>query len=324
MQTETVLLIAEKPAARIDAFVAEQTELSRSKAQKLIKEQSVTQNGKPTSASADVRTGDVIRIEIPLTDSEALPTPENIPLEIVYEDSELAVINKPKGMVVHPAPGNESGTLVNALLYYFTKLSNSDAARPGIVHRIDKLTSGLLVVAKTDAAHEALAKQFQDHSAHREYVCLVHGNLKEDEGTIDAPIGRHPVDRKRMAVVENGRSAVTHWHVLERFGSITLLDVALKTGRTHQIRVHMAYQKHPIVGDEVYGSPAPKLKLNGQALHGYRLTFVHPKTGETMSFTAPVPEDFLSALNALRSMILNTDAPFLPHSDAKQNCVKEL
>ena len=312
MQTETLLLIAEQPATRIDSFLAENTELSRSKAQKLIKEQAVTQNGKPTSASADVRIGDVIRVEVPLADVSVLPTPENIPLEIVYEDDDLAVIHKPKGMVVYPAPGNETGTLVNALLYHFQSLSSADATRPGIVHRIDKLTSGLLVVAKNDATHEALAKQFQDHSAHREYVCLVHGNLKEDAGTIDAPIGRHPVDRKRMAVVENGRNAVTHWRVLERFGTMTLLDVRLETGRTHQIRVHMAYQKHPIVGDEVYGSPAPKLKLNGQALHGYRLTFTHPKTGEAMSFTAPVPDDFRSALTALHSVLLGKNMPFLP------------
>ena len=158
------------------------------------------------------------------------------------------------------------------------------------------MTSGLLVVAKNDFAHEALARQFADHTAHREYLCLVHGNLKEDSGTVDAPIGRHKTDRKRMAVTEDGRRAVTHWHVLERFGTETLLDVRLETGRTHQIRVHMAYIKHPILGDEVYGSPAPKLGLNGQALHGYRLTFSHPRTGETMSFTAPLPDDFITAI----------------------------
>ena len=201
MMTETMLLIAEQTAARIDAYLAENTELSRSKVQKLIKEGTVTLNGKPTAASAGVKPGDVIRLTLPTIDAQSLPIPENIPLDVVYEDDDLAVVNKPKGMVVHPAPGNESGTLVNALLYRFQSLSSGDPARPGIVHRIDKLTSGLLVVAKNDAAHEALARQFQDHSAHREYVCLVHGNLKDDEGTIDAPIGRHPVDRKRMAVV---------------------------------------------------------------------------------------------------------------------------
>ena len=207
-------------------------------------------------------------------------------------------------MVVHPAPGNNSGTLVNALLYHFGTLSKSGgAARPGIVHRIDKMTSGLLVVAKNDSAHEALAKQFASHSAHREYLCLVHGNLKEDAGTINAPIGRHPADRKRMTVAAGGRSAVTHWRVLERFGTVTLLDVSLETGRTHQIRVHMAYIKHPILGDEVYGSPAEKLKLNGQALHGYRLTFVHPRTQTEMTFTAAVPEDFQYALQKLGSQV---------------------
>ena len=307
-----MLLIAEQKAARIDAYLAENTELSRSKAQKLIKSQAVTVNGKPVSPSAELRAGDVVRVELPIEDPSAMPTPENIPLAIVYEDEDLAVLNKPKGMVVHPAPGNETGTLVNALLYHFHSLSNAEnSIRPGIVHRIDKMTSGLLVVAKNDAAHEALAAQFQDHSAHREYVCLVHGNLKEDEGTIDAPIGRHPVDRKRMAVVENGRNAVTHWRVLERFGTVTLLDVRLETGRTHQIRVHTAYIKHPILGDELYGSPAPKLKLLGQALHGYRLTFVHPKTGETMSFLAPIPEDFQTALKLLGSTVLGTVPPFI-------------
>lgn len=300
--TETILLIAETNAARIDAYLAEQTELTRSKIQKLIKEGSVLKNETCCKANTEVHIGDVIRIDAPTCGAEEMPEPENIPLQIVYEDGDLAVINKPKGMVVHPAPGNTSGTLVNALLYHFKELSETGGAvRPGIVHRIDKLTSGLLVVAKNDAAHEALAKQFASHSAHREYLCIVHGNLKEDTGVIDAPIGRHPVDRKRMAVVENGRHAVTHWKVLERFGSQTLLDISLETGRTHQIRVHMAYCKHPILGDEVYGSAAPKLKLNGQALHGYRLTFTHPRTGREMTFIAPIPPDFQTALKLLGS-----------------------
>ena len=310
--TETILLIAETDAARIDAYLAENTEYSRSRLSKLIKDGAVQKNNLPCKPNTEVRTGDAIRMEVPIVDTAALPEPENIPLDVVYEDDDLAVINKPKGMVVHPAPGNESGTLVNALLYRFGTLSEANGPRPGIVHRIDRLTSGLLAVAKNDAVHEALSKQFADHSAHREYVCLVYGNLKEDSGTIDAPIGRHKTDRKRMAVVENGRRAVTHWRVLERFGTETLLDVSLETGRTHQIRVHMAYIKHPIVGDEVYGSPAPKLGLNGQALHGYRLTFPHPGTGETMSFTAPIPEDFQTALKRLDSTVLQTNAPFLP------------
>ena len=297
MTTETILLIAETEASRIDAYLAANTDLTRSKIQKLIKDDAVALNGKACKASSAVCAGDSIRILVPETDGDRLPEPENIPLDVVYEDDDLAVINKPKGMVVHPAPGNPSGTLVNALLYRFQTLSGAGGEiRPGIVHRIDRMTSGLLVVAKNDFAHEALARQFADHTAHREYLCLVHGNLKEDSGTVDAPIGRHKTDRKRMAVTEDGRRAVTHWHVLERFGTETLLDVRLETGRTHQIRVHMAYIKHPILGDEVYGSPAPKLGLNGQALHGYRLTFSHPRTGETMSFTAPLPDDFITAI----------------------------
>ncbi len=297
MTTETILLIAETEASRIDAYLAANTDLTRSKIQKLIKDGAVALNGKACKASSAVCAGDSIRILVPETDGDRLPEPENIPLDVVYEDDDLAVVNKPKGMVVHPAPGNPSGTLVNALLYRFQTLSGAGGEiRPGIVHRIDRMTSGLLVVAKNDFAHEALARQFADHTAHREYLCLVHGNLKEDSGTVDAPIGRHKTDRKRMAVTEDGRRAVTHWHVLERFGTETLLDVRLETGRTHQIRVHMAYIKHPILGDEVYGSPAPKLGLNGQALHGYRLTFSHPRTGETMSFTAPLPDDFITAI----------------------------
>jgi 23S rRNA pseudouridine1911/1915/1917 synthase len=300
MTRETILLIAETEAPRIDAFLAVNTELSRSKLQKLIKDGAVERNGKPCKANTEVKPGDVIRIETPEDTDGLLPEPENIPLDVVYEDEDLAVINKPKGMVVHPAPGNPNGTLVNALLYRFQSLSGTGGEiRPGIVHRIDRLTSGLLVVAKNDAAHEALAKQFALHTAHREYLCIVHGNLKEDSGTVDAPIGRHKIDRKRMAVTEDGRRAVTHWRVLERYGTETLLDVALETGRTHQIRVHMAYIKHPIVGDEVYGSAAPKLGLNGQALHGYRLTFTHPATGEKITFTAPLPEDFKTALKRL-------------------------
>ena len=300
MTTQTILLIAETEAPRIDAYLAANTDLTRSKLQKLIKDNEVELNGKPCKANAQVRSGDAIRICVPESAEDFLPKPENIPLDVVYEDEDIAVINKPKGMVVHPAPGNSSGTLVNALLYRFQTLSQTGGEiRPGIVHRIDRFTSGLLVVAKNDAAHEALARQFALHTAHREYLCLIHGNLKEDDGTIDAPIGRHKTDRKRMAVTEDGRHAVTHWHVLERFGTETLLDVKLETGRTHQIRVHMAYIRHPILGDEVYGSAAPKLGLNGQALHGYRLTFVHPRTGETMSFTAPLPQDFVTALKRL-------------------------
>ncbi len=300
MTTETILLIAETEAPRIDAYLAENTAYSRSRIQNWIKDGAVEKNGKPCKANADVRIGDVIRMHAAQEPGESLPEPEDIPLDVVYEDEDLAVINKPKGMVVHPAPGNPTGTLVNALLYRFRTLSGTAGeTRPGIVHRIDRMTSGLLVVAKNDAAHEALAKQFAAHTAHREYLCLVHGNMKEDSGTVDAPIGRHKTDRKRMAVTEDGRRAVTHWRVLERFGTETLLDVSLETGRTHQIRVHMAYIKHPILGDEVYGSGTSKLGLHGQALHGYRLTFTHPRTGELLSFTATLPEEFVTALHHL-------------------------
>ena len=316
METETILLIAETEAARIDAYLAENTAYSRSKVQSLIKAGAVEKNGRPCKANADVKAGDSIRLHVPQETGDSLPEPEDIPLDVVYEDDDLAVVNKPKGMVVHPAPGNESGTLVNALLFRFRTLSETGGqTRPGIVHRIDRLTSGLLVVAKNDAAHEALARQFASHAAHREYLCLVHGNLKEDDGTVDAPIGRHKTDRKRMAVTEDGRHAVTHWHVLQRFGTETLLDVRLETGRTHQIRVHMAYIKHPILGDEVYGSAAPKLGLNGQALHGYRLTFVHPRSGEVMTFTAPLPEDFKTALNRLGGNAAEIDQFIADHGD---------
>ena len=246
-----------------------------------------------------VRLGDTVRYTVP----EAKPielVPEDIPLDIVYEDEDICVVNKPRGMVVHPAVGNESGTLVNALLYHFGDLSSiGGEIRPGIVHRIDKMTSGLLVVAKNDTAHERLARQFADHSAHRSYIALVAGNIREDAGTVDAPIGRHPTERKRMAVVENGRRAVTHFRVLYRFSSVTVLALELETGRTHQIRVHMAHIHHPVVGDQVYSSGKNALGMEGQALHGWRLQLTHPVTGEPMSFEAPLPEDMRRALKRL-------------------------
>lgn len=299
MSAETVVLIAESDAPRADAYLAGALDYTRSQLQKWLKDGALSVNGKAAKPNTAIKAGDTLRLLVPEA-PETAAIPQNIPLDIVYEDDALCVIHKPKGMVVHPAPGNPDGTLVNALLYHFETLSGvGGALRPGIVHRIDRDTSGLLVVAKTDAAHERLAAQFADHSAHRSYVCLVHGNLREDTGTIDAPIGRHPTDRKRMAVVPGGRRAVTHWRVLERYGEATFLGVELETGRTHQIRVHMAYQKHPILGDPVYGNPAPRLGLYSQALHGYRLTLTHPATGEVMTFTAPLPEDFKTALRRL-------------------------
>lgn len=299
MSTETVAFVAEADAGRIDAYLAGVTEYTRSQLQKWLKDGAVLLQGKPAKPNASVKAGDTILIHVPQV-QETEVVPQDIPLDIAFEDEDLCVIRKPKGMVVHPAPGNPDGTLVNALLYHFKNLSSiGGTIRPGIVHRIDRDTSGLLVVAKNDFAHEKLAVQFAEHTARRSYVCLVHGNFKEDSGTIDAPIGRHPVDRKRMAVVKDGRRAVTHWSVLERYGDATFLHVELETGRTHQIRVHMAYAKHPILGDAVYGSTAPQLGLYSQTLHGYRLTFVHPRTEERMTFTAPLPEDFLTALKRL-------------------------
>ena len=293
------LIIADKEYRRLDVCLSEMTELSRSRAQSLIEAGMVLLNGHPCRQSDSVRTGDTIRYEVP----EAKPiqlVPEDIPLEIMYEDADICVINKPRGMVVHPAVGNESGTLVNALLFHFGDLSSiGGEIRPGIVHRIDKMTSGLLVVAKNDLAHERLARQFADHSAHRSYIALVAGNFREDQGTVDAPIGRHPTERKRMAVVENGRRAVTHYRVLHRFSSVTVLALELETGRTHQIRVHMAHIHHPVVGDPVYSIGKNVLGMEGQALHGWRLQLKHPSTGEQMSFVAPLPEDMQMALKRL-------------------------
>ena len=299
MNAETVVFVAEADAPRADSYLASCMEASRSQIQKWIRSGGLLINGKEARSNAAVRKNDILSLKIQ-DDEELSVEPQDIPLDIVYEDDSVCVINKPKGLVVHPGPGNPDGTLVNALLFHFDSLSGvGGAERPGIVHRIDKDTSGLLVVAKNDRAHEKLAAQFADHTAHRNYVCLVHGNLKEDTGTIDAPIGRHPADRKRMAVVQNGRRAVTHWQVLARFGDATLLQVELETGRTHQIRVHMAYIKHPIIGDPVYGSQAPKLGLLTQALHGYKLSFIHPDTGERNEFTALLPNDFICALKRL-------------------------
>lgn len=299
MSLETVVFVAEADAPRADAYLASCLEASRSQIQKWIQSGGLAINGKQAKSNTSVKQGDILSLKIP-DEEELNVTPQDIPLDIVYEDNSVCVINKPKGMVVHPGPGNPDGTLVNALLFHFDSLSGiGGAERPGIVHRIDKDTSGLLVVAKNDRAHEKLAAQFADHSAHRSYVCLIHGNLKEDTGTVDAPIGRHPVDRKKMAIVPSGRRAVTHWSVIQRFGDASLLKIELETGRTHQIRVHMAYIKHPIIGDPLYGAVAPKLGLYSQALHGYRLSFIHPDTGKNVEFTAPLTEDFTIALKRL-------------------------
>lgn len=285
--------------ARLDVFAAGASGETRSCIQRLIQEGNALLNGRPAKANTRVAAGDVVELFFPPPTATNL-VPEDIPLSIVYEDADIAVIDKPKGMVVHPAPGNPSGTLVNAIMFHIKDLSGiGGEMRPGIVHRIDKMTSGLLVIAKNDAAHRSLSEQIREHSARRTYLALVEGNLREDEGTVNAPIGRHRTDRKRMAVTPDGREAVTHWKVLRRFGEFTLLRADLETGRTHQIRVHMSYIKHPVAGDTVYGPEKPKLGLDGQALHAARLVLRHPSTGERMEFVAPLPEYFRTALHRL-------------------------
>ncbi|HOB20261.1 MAG TPA: RluA family pseudouridine synthase [Candidatus Atribacteria bacterium] len=292
----------ENAGQRIDVFLASQLpEYSRSYLQNLIKQGNATVEGAQVKANYKVKPGEEILLAIPPARQLAIE-PENIELEYIYEDNDIAVINKPQGMVVHPAPGNYSGTLVNALLHSCRQLSSINGViRPGIVHRIDKDTSGLLVIAKNDMAHRELAKQLKDKTMSRVYMALAEKNFKQDEGTIDAPIGRNPVDRKKMAVVERGRNAVTHYKVLERFGEYTLLMLELTTGRTHQIRVHLSHIGHPIVGDPLYGSKKQRFTLNGQALHAYKLRLVHPSTGEPMEFEAPLPDYFNKLLDNLRN-----------------------
>jgi len=291
--------MVEEGGKRIDAYLSETTEYSRNRIQTLLKSGCISVSEKNVKPNYVLRTGDRIVLEPPATVTTDV-VPQKIPLDIVYEDDALCVINKPQGMVVHPAPGHTDGTLVNALLYHLGTLSTiGGVQRPGIVHRIDRLTSGLLVVAKNDAAHQSLSNQFRDHSAGREYLTIANGNFREDHGTISAPIGRHPIDRKKMAIVSNGREAITHWQIVERFGTYTLLKVTLETGRTHQIRVHLASIQHPVAGDTVYGSAKPQLGLVGQALHGYRLHFLHPTRNENMTFSVDLPEYFRNALHKL-------------------------
>ena len=272
-------------ALRLDALVAAETELSRTQAQRLIRDGLITLNGESVKPNAVTSVGD--RVEITYPEPEEVDVAaEDIPLDVLYEDENLLVVNKPQGMVVHPAPGHADGTLVNALLFHIKDLSGiGGELRPGIVHRIDRMTSGLLVVAKNDASHRALSDQFRERKAHRSYIALVDGNIRQDEGTISSPIARHPVDRKKMAIVPGGREATTHWRVLERYGQYTLLQIELETGRTHQIRVHMASIQHPVTGDDVYGSDKKPFGLAGQALHGYRLAFCIPETSVLCGFT---------------------------------------
>ncbi len=286
---------------RIDKYIAENLpEISRSYAATLCEEGKVTVSGKAVTKKYQPKDGDIIEIDLPEPESLDL-VPENIPLDILYEDEDVIVVNKPQGMVVHPANGNTSGTLVNALLYHCgDNLSAiNGVVRPGIVHRIDKDTAGLLVVAKNNDAHNALAEQLKERKASRRYYALVNGNVKEN-GTVNKPIGRHPKDRKKMAIVVGGREAVTHYKVLENFSGYTLLECILETGRTHQIRVHMASLGHSLVGDRAYGIAKEKIKTEGQLLFAKTIGFKHPRLGEYMEFTAELPEYFEEILNKLR------------------------
>ncbi|WP_438838372.1 RluA family pseudouridine synthase [Streptococcus pluranimalium] len=295
-------VIIKEAGVRLDKAVADLTELSRQKANEEIKAGTILVNGKPAKAKYAVKMGDVISYEIP--EEEVLEyKAEDIPLDIIYQDEDVAVVNKPQGMVVHPSAGHSSGTLVNALMYHIKDLSSINGViRPGIVHRIDKDTSGLLMIAKNDQAHQALAEELKAKKSLRQYVALVHGNLPNDRGVIEAPIGRSDKDRKKQAVTEKGKPALTHFHVLERFGDYTFLELQLETGRTHQIRVHMAYIGHPIAGDATYG-PRKTLAGNGQFLHARTLGFTHPKTGELMTFEADLPEIFQETLEKCRQKV---------------------
>ena len=304
----------ENVGARLDSFVAAVSDLSRSAAQKLIESGDITVSGATVSKKYAVKLGDVIEIIKPEPETcEALP--EDIPLDIIYEDKDILVINKPSGMVVHPAPGNYTGTLVNALLYHCKdSLSGiGGVMRPGIVHRIDKDTSGLLVVAKNDEAHVKLSRELEAHGIVREYHALVRGGFSEESGTVDAPIGRHPVDRKKMAVIPEGKGsskpAVTHYYVNKSYGEITYLRLVLETGRTHQIRVHMSYKGHALLGDEVYAKTKTRFEklhaplFDGQALHAKRLTLTHPRTNERMTFECELPDNFKKMLELLEREI---------------------
>ena len=302
MEATILTATPEQAGKRLDAFLAQALpELTRSAAQRLIAEGLVTVDGKAPAKSLKLSGGETVAVTVPEPE-EAQALPEDIPLDVVYEDDDVIVVNKPVGMVVHPAPGHSGGTLVNALLHHCgDSLSGiGGELRPGIVHRIDRDTSGLIIAAKNDFAHQALAAQLQDHSLCRTYEAVVIGNLREDSGTVNAPIDRNPKDRKKMAVVPGGRPAVTHWQVLERFPGYTYVRCRLETGRTHQIRVHMAYIGHPLYGDTVYGAKKAAPGMTGQCLHAVGLTFRHPRTGETVELSCPLNEEFTAFLRKLR------------------------
>lgn len=298
------IIEAEWDNIRIDRFLSEQLEnVSRSYIQKLIKDGCVTADGRPVKANYKLKLGVTIEIDIPEPVSLDVE-PQDIPLDIVYEDADVLLVNKPKDMVVHPSAGHMDGTLVNALLYHCKDSLSSinGVMRPGIVHRIDKDTTGVLIICKNDIAHNCIADQLKVHSITRKYRAIVYNNLKDDQGTIDAPIGRHPIDRKKMAINhKNGKSAVTHFKVLERFGRFTYVECELETGRTHQIRVHMSSIGHPLLGDEVYGSAKQPYKTCGQVLHAKVFGFIHPTTNEYMEFETPLPEYFEDLLKKFRN-----------------------
>ncbi len=301
---EPILLRAseESKNQRLDAFLASSLDgLTRSQATRLIESGEVAVNGRAVSKSYKLAGGEDIAVTLPEPEPvEAVP--QDIPLDVVYEDADVIVVNKPSGMVVHPAPGHPDGTLVNALLYHCagTLSGIGGALRPGIVHRIDRDTSGLIIAAKNDAAHQYLSAQLADHTLARTYECIVVGALREDRGTVDAPIARHPTDRKRMAVVAGGREAVTHWEVIARYPGYTHVRCRLETGRTHQIRVHMAYIGHPILGDTVYGAKKEVPGLTGQCLHAVGLRFLHPRTHEVVELSCPLPDEFTRMLQKIR------------------------
>ena len=301
---EPVVFTAEEKGQRLDVFVVERfPELSRSHVQKLIEQGNVLVDGSVRKANYKLRGGEAVQVTVPQAEPISVE-PEDIPLDILYEDKDIIVVNKARGMVVHPASGVYSGTLVNALLYHCQDLSGINGEiRPGIVHRLDKDTSGVMVCAKNDTAHLNLAEQIRTKTAHRTYWAIVHGNIKEEAGIIKGDIGRHPTDRKKMAIVrENGKPAVTHFKVLERFGEYTLVECQLETGRTHQIRVHMTSIGHPLINDPKYGpKKSSPFAINGQALHSLQLTLTHPVTKEEMTFTAPIPTDMEKILTGLRN-----------------------
>jgi len=295
-----VKFVVSEPAARLDVYLSGELGFTRAKIKGLIDGGHVLVEGKvPSKAGIRLRSGEAVEVTVPPPQPSSL-IPADIALDILYEDEFLLAVNKPAGLVVHPAAGHWRGTLANALVHHFNKLSNVDAARPGIVHRLDKDTSGILLVAKADAAHLELSRQLKAHEIEKIYQTLVRGKMAHPKGTIDKPIGRHPKDRKKMGVIVSGRNAVTHYRVLEKFSDHTLLECKIETGRTHQIRVHLASIGHPVVGDTVYGGKSDETLASRQLLHAWKIKLKHPETGKMLSLEAPIPEDFESALRQLR------------------------